>query len=409
MKLFNKNSALTGTMITAGTSIGAGMFSIPVVCSGMWFGYTVFALIFMWFVSYLNALYLLEINLGFEKGSSFDKIVKALLGKVWNPIFGIGFAFLMAILLYAYFSAFGSMARSTLDLNMSDGGKWLSGTVSLVLGLLLGVVVWWSTSLVGRISTILIAGMTITFLLSMGGFSLQVEMGNLADSGGSGYFKYFWIALSYLLTAFAFSTIVPSLYKHYGDRPMVIKKGMLQGSILALAVYILFVFVIFGNISRDEFVAVNQTGGNIGDLVAALQSGSENQWVNKAISLFSNFAIISSFLGIGLCLFDYIADKFEFPDNRKGRLYVAALTFLPPGIASFFFPNGFITAIGYAGLVAALIFIAYFFLVRKFRLTQRTSSYTVSGGKALLYFFLAANILVTVCQLLATFDLLPKW
>ena len=409
MNLYNKDSALTGTMITAGTSIGAGMFSIPIVCSGMWFGLSVVALFFIWFMSYLNALYLLEVNLGFERGASFDKIVKSLLGDFWNPIFGIGFAFLMAILLYAYFSAFGNMASTTLDLPTSDSGRWMSGTVSLVFGLALAIIVWWSTSVVGKISTILIVGMTITFLLSMGGFSFQIEMNNLLDTGDSGLFKYFWVALAYLLTAFAFSTIVPSLYKHYGDKPQLIKKGMLNGSLIALAVYILFIFVIFGNISRDSFVAINQSGGNIGDLVSAIQAGSENQWVNRAISLFSNFAIISSFLGIGLSLFDYIIDKFEFSNTRKGRLYAACLTFLPPGIASFFFPNGFITAIGYAGLVAALMFTAYFFLARNFRKSSRKTSYTVAGGNLLLYFFLAGNVLVISCQILSVLDYLPKW
>lgn len=409
MKLVDKGSVLTGTMITAGTSIGAGMFSIPIVCSGMWFGLSIFALVLIWFVNYLNALYLLEINLGFEQGASFDRIVKALLGAFWNPIFGIGFAFLMAILLYAYFSAFGNMASVTLSLPESNVGSWFSGVVSLVLGLSLGFVVWWSTSAVGRISTILLVGMTITFLLSMGGFSLQIELANLVDVGGSGYFKYFWAALSYLLTAFAFSTIVPSLYKYYGNRPKLIKNGMLSGSLLALAVYLFFVFVIYGNITRDAFIPINQSGGNIGDLVSALQAGSENQWVNQAISLFSNFAIISSFLGIGLCLFDYIADKFEFENSRKGRLYSACLTFLPPGIASFFFPNGFIAAIGYAGLVAALLFMAYFFLAWKFRKSGRKTSYRVAGGNLLLNFFLAANVLIATCQVLSIFGMLPKW
>ncbi|GLR16983.1 aromatic amino acid transport family protein [Portibacter lacus] len=409
MKLFNKDSALTGTMITAGTSIGAGMFSIPIVCSGMWFELSIIALLFIWFINYLNALYLLEVNLGFERGDSFDKIVKTLLGDFWNPIFGIGFAFLMAIVLYAYFSAFGNMTSTILGLPTSGASNWLSGSISLIFGLGLAIIVWWSTTLVGKISSILIIGMTITFFLFIGGFSFQVEINKLLDTGGSGYFKYSWASLSYLLTAFAFSTVVPSLYKHYGNKPKVIKKGMLIGSLLAFVVYLLFIFVIFGNISRDEFVPINQSGGNISDLVSALQSGSENQWVNQAIALFSNFAIISSFLGIGLCLFDYVADKFELQDNRKGRFYSALITFLPSGVCSFFFPHGFITAIGYAGLVAALLFIAYFFIARKFRISQRATSYRVPGGNTLLYFFLLANVLVCVCQLLSVLGYLPVW
>ncbi len=409
MRSSQEKSALTATMITAGTSIGAGMFSIPLVGSGMWFEWMIVALLFLWFLNYLTSLYLMEVTLSFERGSSFNEIVKTLLGGIWNSAFGLAFAFLMMILLYAYFSAFGSTARETFGLSELASSRWLSGGVSFVFGMALAVIVWWSTAAVGKISTILIVGMVITFFLSMLGFSFQIEVTKLFDVGGSGYAKYFWIALSSMMTAFAFATIVPSLYKYYGNKPKTIKMGLLLGSILAFFVYLFFVAVMFGNVSRSDFALITQANGNIGDLVAALQSGSDSNLFNSALSVFSNFAVVSSFIGVSLGLFDYFADRFAFADDRKGRFYAACLTFLPPGIASFFFPNGFLLAIGYAGLIAVMIFGSFFFLVSKSRSEGRSTSYVVPGGRGLLYFFLAANILIGTCQILAMMGYLPKW
>ena len=145
-------------------------------------------------------------------------------------------------------------------------------------------------------------------------------------------------------------------------------------------------------------------------LVNAFEKGNTSTVINFMLSLFSNFAIITSFLGVGLGLFDFIADKFSFADTKKGRLKSACITFLPSGILSFFFPNGFIVAIGFAGLVCILgLFIAPFLMVQKTRSSKTESFYQVGGGSGLLRFFLLSSILVGICQILAMLDYLPKW
>lgn len=397
MNLKNNKSALSGIMITAGTAIGAGMFSLPVVSSGMWLAYSIVCLLFLWFLNYLSALYILEANVQFSIGSSFDTISTRILGKNWNILISLSIAFLMYILLYAYFSAFGNMATQTLGWEIFKTNQWSQGVMSIILGGILAFVIWLSTAAVGRISTILVFGMIISFVVSMAGFALQVEASKLFDvsSEASAYSPYLWAALPYFMTSFGFATVVPSLYKFYGKRPAIIKKSLLGGSLIAFVVYALFLLVAFGNISRQEFIAVNEAGGNIGHLVNAFEKDESGTMISLLLNLFSNFAIITSFLGVGLGLFDFIADKFSFPDDPKGRFISACITFLPPGIASFFFPNGFITAIGFAGLVVIFgFYIAPFFMIKKVRSTMPEGIYKVSGGNSLLLFFLLSSLLV---------------
>lgn len=81
-------SLLGGVVIIGGTIIGAGMFSLPVVMSGAWFFWSMAALVFTWFCMLHSGLMILEANLNYRIGSSFDTITKDLLGKGWNIVNG---------------------------------------------------------------------------------------------------------------------------------------------------------------------------------------------------------------------------------------------------------------------------------------------------------------------------------
>ena len=61
------------------------------------------ALIFTWFCMLHSGLMILEANLNYRIGSSFDTITKDLLGKGWNVVNGISIAFVLYILTYAYY------------------------------------------------------------------------------------------------------------------------------------------------------------------------------------------------------------------------------------------------------------------------------------------------------------------
>jgi len=101
---------------------------------------------------------------------------------------------------------------------------------------------------------------------------------------------------------------------------------------------------------------------------------------------------------------------FSFPDSAKGRFYSACITFLPPGILSFFFPNGFIVAIGFVGLVLMFgLFFIPFLMVKKTRKLTGPVLYKVKGGNILLTIFVLSSLLIAIFHILAMLNYLPVW
>lgn len=113
-----KHSAFWGVMVIAGTVIGGGMFALPVDLAGAWFFWGAFILIIAWFSMLHSGLLLLEANLNYPVGSSFNTITKDLIGNTWNIISGITVAFVLYILTYAYISANGAIISETISMNL---------------------------------------------------------------------------------------------------------------------------------------------------------------------------------------------------------------------------------------------------------------------------------------------------
>lgn len=402
-------SILGGTMIIAGTSIGAGMLALPTISAGMWFYWSLAMLLGTWLLMLLSSQALLEVNLHYEPGASFHTLVKDTLGPSWNIINGFSVAFVLYILVYAYVSGGGSIVRhSAMAIFGVEPSKFLAG---ITFAVILTACVWWSTWIVDRISVIMMGGMVITFILSMTGLLSQIRMGVLLDAGGTGGQAIFvLVALSTYLTSFCFHASVPSMVKYFGKDPRRINKCLVYGTIIALLCYVTWITAADGNISREQFKAVIAAGGNVGDLVKAAGANTDSGFILRMLDSFAAMAVATSFLGAGLGLFDYIADMFKFDDSCMGRTKTALVTFLPPTLGGLLFPNGFLLAIGWAGLFATIwSVIVPAMMLRASRKKFATSSFTAPGGSIIIPILLVYGAITALCHTLVVFDVLPMY
>jgi len=382
-------SLLGGGMIIAGTIIGGGMLALPIATAGIGYYHSILLLFFSWFCMSYSGLMLLEANLHYPEGASFDTLVKDLLGKKWNILTGLSIAFVLYTLTYAYITVGGSITHTLLG----DTIGLESSTSSILFCLFLATFVWFSTQTVDRVSTLLITAMVISFFAMTTGLLGEINLNLLFETNTPTFSQsnliYFFIALPVCVTSFGFHGNVPSLVSYYNRDGKKIEKSILLGSAIALLIYALWQTSIYGNLPSSELLNIQNAEDDIGLMIEKLSSHVQVDLLSHTIGFFTYAAIISSFLGVALGLFDYIADLFSIKDTKAGRFKTALLTFVPPLLASLFFPYGFTIAISYVGFGASIwAIIVPALLVVKSRKKFPQGAYKVFGGYTLVYLIL---------------------
>ena len=375
----------------------------------MW---SIASMLMAWFLMYHSALYILETTLHFKEGASFDTVVKKTLGKWPNFLNGLMLLFLLYVLDYAFISGGGSMVQKLLS---DTASIEMSQAISAIFfAFTFSLVIWIGMKMVDRVATVLFIGMITSFLMTTGKLGLGIDMRQLLETSRgpeSQPFYYFVLAaLPFYLTSFGFYSVVPSLVKYYHQDAKAIKKCMLSGSVLCLLIYFLWLLVTMGNLSREEFIPIIEQGGNVAILIDAILQSVQDDTIYMLLNLFANLGLISSFIGVSLGLFDYIADRFDFDDTPKGRLKSGLVTFLPPTIGGAFFPHGFVQAIGFAGLILAINgLIIPSIVALKARQKFDKADFKVWGGKPLIYFMIISGIALVLIQILGMSNMLTVY
>lgn len=407
-----RHSSFWGIMVIAGTVIGGGMFALPVDLAGAWFFWGAFILIIAWFSMLHSGLLLLEANLNYPVGSSFNTITKDLLGNKWNIFSGLTVAFVLYILTYAYISANGAIISETIS--MHSGEHVNPKIIGVCTALFVAAVLWFSSLAASRITSLFLGIKILAFVIVFGSFFFQVDYTILRGTEGASeasrsFFPYIFMAIPVCLASFGFHGNIPSLIICYGKRKDKLIKSIVFGSSLALLIYLFWLYCTMGNISREAFKGIIASGGNVDALVNSFLGTNQSKMIEFCLLVFSNLAVASSFFGVTLGLFDFLADLFKFTNSYSGRFKTILLTFLPPTILYLFFPNGFIYGIGGAGLCATIwAVIIPAILALKSRQKFPDQMFTVWGGRVIPVIVITFGVVVIVCWFGNVFSLLPR-
>ena len=131
--------------------------------------------------------------------------------------------------------------------------------------------------------------------------------------------------------------------------------------------------------------------------------------LSNVLSVFYSLALITSFLGVALGLFEGLNDLFKRAKMPANKISLTLATFIPPLLFALFYPNGFLAALGYAGLLCA-----FYCLILPIGLAWRTRKqhknlpYRVAGGNIALVVALLIGILIIVIPFLIQAGALPQ-
>ena len=123
-----------------------------------------------------------------------------------------------------------------------------------------------------------------------------------------------------------------------------------MGSAITLVGYLLWQFSTHGVLSQSRFLEILNQDPTLNGLIEAVRVITGSTIIAAVVKIFSALALITSFLGVALGLLECIDDLLKRAFNiSANRLSLGFLTFLPPLLFAFFYPEGFILALGYAG------------------------------------------------------------
>ena len=399
------NKTLGSTLITSGTMIGAGMLAMPLTSAGIGFTFTVVLLVLLWILLTYSALLFVEVYQTAEYDAGIGTLAAQYFGRPGRIIATSVLMIFLYALLSAYVTGGGAILASTLP-DFATPDLKMKGSI-LAFTIFFGVFVAIGTSFVDALNRFLFIAMIAALFIVLGLMIPEIKIDNLMAMPID---KALLISASpVFFTAFGFHGSIPCLNKYLEGDVKALRFSIIMGSAITLVGYLLWQFSTHGVLSQSRFLEILNQDPTLNGLIEAVRVITGSTIIAAVVKIFSALALITSFLGVALGLLECIDDLLKRAFNiSANRLSLGFLTFLPPLLFAFFYPEGFILALGYAGQMFAFYAVVLpAALVWKARHQHPNLPYRVPGGSGLLLFVSILGIIIVSIPFLIKLDVLP--
>lgn len=335
--------------LIVGTAIGAGILALPISTVDAGFLGSTVGLLITWCFMTFSALQLVKARLCFSEDVDIATMTTELLGRRVNILIEL---------------AYLSLLLSLVSLYITTGSSWVSDLIFSYSGLLIPP---------------FLAQISFTFIIA---FIIYQGMGNLANinqyiTSAKLFFLFMIImtsfsfvevkelepytfetipkTLSMLLAIFGFASILPSLATHLNNSKKQLESSVLIGSIIILVCYILWEYVVFGVVGSHGLQTIANSQDKGTEVIHALSEIVNNSAFHTYGIGVIITAIMTSFLGVGHCLFSYLKDALPIRHGRVNSLVAIFSGFLTPIIIINIYPSGISSILGFAGIFVATI------------------------------------------------------
>ncbi|MGV6989303.1 aromatic amino acid transport family protein [Testudinibacter sp. P80/BLE/0925] len=400
-----KNKTLGSTLLVAGTTIGAGMLAMPITSASMGFSFTVLLLLILWVLLSYSALLFIEVYQTARIDDGLASLAEQYFGSVGRVIATLALLIFMYAILSAYVTGGGSLLSGLLPI---IGDDETTTQVSIVLfTVVLGIFIILGTSSVDAVNRLFFLSKIAIFLFVLLMMLPRVSLDNLMAMPLN--HALILSAAPVFFTSFGFHVVLPSIVKYLDGDVKRLRISVIAGTGLPLIAYLLWQLSTHGVLSQSQFLHILQQDPTLKGLVNATREITGSQILSEAVRLFSSLALVTSFLGVSLSLFDCLHDLLKRVKVRSNRASLGVLTFVPPLIFALFYPKGFILALGYAGIMFAFYgLVLPVGLAWKARRLHPNLPYRVIGGNTALVLALLLGLLIIVIPFLIDTGYLPK-
>ncbi len=383
--------------LVAGTCIGGGMLALPVATGVSGFIPSTFIMALCWLAMTASALLLLEVNLWMKEGAHVITMASTILGPIGRIVSWCVYLFISYASIVAYTAAGGSLV-------INGAANLVGWEFSKEMGCLLFIVffggmIYLGHRIVGRVNMILFVAMIMAYFALIGTGISEVRTELLSHQ----YWPTSFLAIPLLLTTFSFQTMLPSLTPYLKRNVWALRWAIIGGTTLTFIIYFLWQWMVLGIVpisGPHSLIKALELGEPITQF---LREHVQGNWISILAEYFAFFALVTSFLGMALGLFDFLSDGLKIKNEGTGKVFLSLLIIIPTFIFATYFERIFLLALDTSGgfgdsilngmMPALMVWIGRYKL--KFPDEQR-----LPGGKALLIAVMAFFSFAFVLEIL---------
>ncbi|MFS0517388.1 amino acid permease [Nostoc sp. UIC 10607] len=343
-------SVLGSTALIAGTTVGAGILALPAVTMPSGIVPSTSGLIAVWLYALVSGSLVAEVTLNTMRTEGrasigFLGIVEKILGKLGARLAGGAYLFMHYALLVAYITEGGEILGSAVAKVWGAQilPTWVGTTTfTLLFG---GIMYLGREKFIEKLNSAFVGIVIVSFLgllFLAGGHiqSAQLLFQNWSALGS---------AISVMSVALFFQNVVPLVVTQLEGDARKIRQSIFFGSVIPLIMFLAWNAVILGSVSSD-MLHVTSGGRTVFDPLQILRAGGAGEWLGVLVSIFSEFAIATSFIGFVYGLLDLFKDIFIIAQGKlSSRLPLYSLVLFPPMTLGTLNPSIFFTALDYTG------------------------------------------------------------
>jgi len=368
-----------GTLLISGTAIGAGLLALPAATASFGFPIAALLLILCWGIMCLSAFFILEVTLWLPENTNLVSMAGKTIGPIGQIVCWVCSLLLLYSLLAAYIAAGADFLNNIFYVTKVN----LPNTFApIIFTIILGAVVYYGIYAVDFMNRGLMALKFLIFFLLASLLLPHVHVANLITS----HINWSGSGVMVIITSFGFAVIVPSLRNYFHGDVNKLRGAIFFGSLIPLVCYLIWNAVVMGVIPRENLLDTLQSGQVASGLIASVSQRLHENILTDIARAFTLVCLFTSFLGVALCLADFLADGLGL--NRTGwhNAFICSLTFLPPLLIVLLKPEIFIMALSCAGfLVLVLLIIMPALMIlfgrhKKINISNFKLNYQVIGG-----------------------------
>lgn len=348
------NRKMIGSILMMlGTSVGAAMIALPIATAEASIPMSLLMLSVSWIVMTLGAFCILEVNFWLEPNTNMISMADKTLGKWGKLTTWIVYLLLLYSLICAYLSGISDIIQALLAYIQIYIPRGLSAIFGLIL---FGYIVQRGIGFVDVVNRGFMSIKLIAYLILVLPIVQNVNISYLLEGDSQWRMSVFTV----MMTSFGYAIIIPSLRGYLDNDKKLLKKVMLIGSLIPLVIYTLWIVVIQGLIPRagaDGLITILSSDNVNSMLMNSMSLALNSVWFSKIIKLFIAICALTSFLGVSVCLTDFIADGLSIQKTGKSSIVVYLISYLPPLLIVLFSPGIFVLALNYAGIWCSILLI----------------------------------------------------